>query len=101
MAERLLVTYPEDHPAFAGHFPGAPVVPGVLLVDELVLAISTDLHLPYEALQIRAVKFLSPVRPGEAVHWASAEAAEGHIHFTLAVGLRPVAAGTLWVSQAI
>jgi 3-hydroxymyristoyl/3-hydroxydecanoyl-(acyl carrier protein) dehydratase len=55
-----------DHPAFAGHFPAHPVVPGVVLLDCSLRAIGRDrsLHAP---LRISAAKFLSMVLPGEAV----------------------------------
>ena len=55
-----------DHPCLPGHFPGRPIVPGVVLLDEafaLVLA-----RLPGWALAaIGAVKFTSPVLPGHEV----------------------------------
>ena len=28
----------KDHPALAGHFPGNPIVPGVLILDEVMRA---------------------------------------------------------------
>jgi len=61
---------PEDHPAFAGHFPGQPLLPGALLVAEVletvrgVPALSAPLG-PNPTLA--AVKFLAPVRPGSAL----------------------------------
>lgn len=56
-----------DHPAFAGHFPGTPIVPGVVLLDEALQAIGKLTGFDLSACQISAIKFLSPVRPGEPV----------------------------------
>lgn len=56
-----------DHPAFAGHFPGEPIVPGVVLLDAVLHAIAKPSGLVATAWQIGAVKFLSPLTPGEAV----------------------------------
>lgn len=51
------------HPCLPGHFPGAPVVPGVLLLDHVadVLASCGGGTLA----RIGAVKFLAPLHPGE------------------------------------
>jgi len=53
---------PADHPALSGHFPGNPVVPGVVLLDR-VLAVARSLDLgPVSGLP--QVKFLKVLRPG-------------------------------------
>jgi 3-hydroxymyristoyl/3-hydroxydecanoyl-(acyl carrier protein) dehydratase len=61
-----------NHPAFAGHFPGRAIVPGVVLLDAVLRAIVTasrraDGEMAVTAWQISAAKFLSPLTPGEAV----------------------------------
>jgi 3-hydroxyacyl-[acyl-carrier-protein] dehydratase len=56
-----------DHPAYAGHFPGQPILPGVVLLDLALHAIAAHRNLAGAAVRIRAAKFLSPVRPGEAL----------------------------------
>ena len=33
---------PSDHPCLAGHFPGRPIVPGVVILDEAVALILHD-----------------------------------------------------------
>ncbi|WP_235971817.1 3-hydroxyacyl-ACP dehydratase FabZ family protein [Azohydromonas caseinilytica] len=58
-----------DHPSFAGHFPGQPLLPGVLLLAEVMEALhGADLPAPPgQAYEMRNVKFLCPVRPGDEI----------------------------------
>lgn len=84
-----------DHPAFAGHFPGMPIVPGVVLLDEALHAISAALGIDLSACQISSVKFLSPVRPGEPVQVEFAALANGAIRFDIVSDARRVATGSL------
>lgn len=53
-----------DHPSLPGHFPGRPVVPGVLLLDRVLEAIETTGGAS-GALRLPQVKFLRPLLPGE------------------------------------
>jgi 3-hydroxymyristoyl/3-hydroxydecanoyl-(acyl carrier protein) dehydratase len=84
---------PPDHPAFAGHFPGAPIVPGVLLLDAAVHAIQQG-HATAQTCQISTAKFLSPVGPGETLT-ISCRPGAGGTHFDIHSGARKVATGTL------
>lgn len=73
-ARQLRVHVPADHPAFAGHFPGNPLLPGVALLAQAQEALLADPDVaPWFAggLVLNAVKFLAPVRPGAdiAVRW--------------------------------
>jgi 3-hydroxyacyl-[acyl-carrier-protein] dehydratase len=54
-----------DHPAIPGHFPGNPVVPGVLILNELIEAASRWLGPDVRIRRLRQAKFLTPLRPGE------------------------------------
>ncbi len=62
-----------DHPAFAGHFPGAPVLPGVVLAALVFEALVTAPALAQRlggVAQIDELKFLSPVWPGSSLRIA-------------------------------
>jgi 3-hydroxymyristoyl/3-hydroxydecanoyl-(acyl carrier protein) dehydratase len=54
-----------DHPVFSGHFPGQPIVPGVLLLDWAQAALEAELGRRVQAL-IEA-KFHSPATPADAL----------------------------------
>lgn len=91
----LAFTIPADHPALPGHFPGHPVVPGVVLLDHAIHAIGAALNRPLHAWRLGSAKFLSPVAPGEPLDLAFDAAASGAIRFTLRAGSRDVATGML------
>jgi 3-hydroxymyristoyl/3-hydroxydecanoyl-(acyl carrier protein) dehydratase len=53
-----------SHPSLAGHFPGNPVVPGVVLLDEVLAAIRRQ-QPAFTVAALPTVKFLSPLLPDE------------------------------------
>ena len=65
MSSEILLTIPADHPALPGHFPGNPIVPGVVLLTEALRAIETASGISLESCQIGRVKFQKTVAPGE------------------------------------
>jgi acyl-CoA synthetase (AMP-forming)/AMP-acid ligase II len=93
-------TIATDHPAFAGHFPGHPVLPGVVLLSLVMRALQREPALQ-ERLgatpQIEQVKFLSAVGPGAEVQVSfSLPAGSGKsVGFELQAQGRTVAKGQL------
>lgn len=91
-------TVPADHPAFVGHFPGRPIVPGVVLLDRAILfaeALLGEAGQGGLAWQVGNAKFFSPVGPGEALVFALQAKASGAIAFTVRGTGRDVASGSL------
>ncbi|MGQ2980938.1 MAG: 3-hydroxyacyl-ACP dehydratase FabZ family protein [Polaromonas sp.] len=86
------------HPAFAGHFPGQPIVPGVLLLDAAVYAVQQALAaggVSTTTCQVQSAKFLSPVAPGETLQLSWSESGTGQVRFGIAGPGRQVATGVL------
>ena len=88
-------TVPPDHPAFAGHFPGTPILPGVILLDSVLHAIASATGIALEICEISAVKFLSPARPGEVLVIQHSLLASGTIRFDIMAGTRKIASGSI------
>ncbi len=93
-------TIAADHPALPGHFPGRPIVPGVVLLDHALLRIAAALGRPIERFEIGAAKFLAPVSPGESVNVDYSVTPGGAIRFSLDVAGRTVASGSLTLADA-
>lgn len=80
---------PADHPAFPGHFPGRPILPGVLLLDAVLQAAGLG-----QAHLLRA-KFTAPVLPGDVVEIALTPRDGGRTAFACTSGGRTVLSGEL------
>lgn len=63
MEHESTLVFAADHPAFPGHFPSMPIVPGVLLLDAMLHAAETSGA--GLVTQIAAAKFLRPVAPDQ------------------------------------
>ena len=94
-AAEFVWTVPADHPAFAGHFPGKPIVPGVVLLDRAILFAEAMLGRPGLAWQVGNAKFFSPVGPAETLVFALETKPSGAIAFAVRAGQRDVASGSL------
>jgi len=58
---------PHEHPSLPGHFPGHPIVPGVVLLDLVFGAIRTELGGATTLIAIVSAKFLRAVAPDTRV----------------------------------
>ncbi len=83
MSTLVRLTVPADHPAFAGHFPGNPIVPGVVLLDEALGAITAHFRVPAAGATLQSAKFLSVVRPGEPLELEFARGEGTRVRFTV------------------
>lgn len=88
-------TVPIDHPAFAGHFPGTPILPGVVLLDTVLHEIAAATGIALEFCEINSVKFLSPASPGDELAIQHILSASGTIRFDVVVGMRKIASGSI------
>lgn len=110
---------PADHPAFDGHFPGNPILPGVVLLDQVVALVvdgalggcgGHEGHEGHEGaasdaeaaagVEIAEGKFLEAVRPGERLRIVCEQTSTGAWVFEVArlqggAAPAPAAAGRL------
>lgn len=88
-------TVPMDHPAFAGHFPGSPILPGVVLLDTALHLMAQTSGITLAQCEISSVKFLSPAHPGDVLVFQHEILPSGTIRFDILADLRKIASGTI------
>jgi 3-hydroxymyristoyl/3-hydroxydecanoyl-(acyl carrier protein) dehydratase len=81
-----------DHPALPGHFPGQPVVPGVLLLDRVAAALARWRGQRVTALA--QVKFLRPLLPEQDAELILSDDGKS-IRFTILQAAVTIASGSL------
>ena len=100
MNATIPIQIPADHPAFASHFPGMPIVPAVVLLDAALYAIADDGAVSFERCTLQAVKFKSVVRPGQALTLHYVRTGPGSVSFELHSAGRVAVLGTIAASGA-
>ncbi|NCD21869.1 MAG: hypothetical protein EOL90_02875 [Spartobacteria bacterium] len=63
------VRFPANAPYFAGHFPGQPVVPGVVLVDAAVQIAGQAIGRPLRLRRLAYAKFVQAVVADQEAVW--------------------------------
>lgn len=69
-----------DHPSLAGHFPGNPIVPGVVILEEVMQAFAEGWP-GSQVAGMSVIKFLAPLRPEQGFTIRFAESGERGIRF--------------------
>lgn len=90
-----ILRVPASHPALPGHFPGNPLVPGVVFLAGVVAAAERLYEGRVRVTGMPGVKFLAPVRPDREVLLTFMPAAAGLLKFECRLGESLVATGSL------
>ena len=61
--------FDHHHPSLEGHFPGQPIIPGVVLLDQMAEALKKKQGRYLKIHRIPWVKFLSPLEPGVRIEF--------------------------------
>ncbi|MEY2697210.1 MAG: hypothetical protein RL333_1348 [Pseudomonadota bacterium] len=83
---------PNNHPALEDHFPGNPLVPGALILDQVLLGCEIFAMKPINDLALKEIKFKSPLRGGEKALVTYLDSPVG-IRFKVWVEAREIASG--------
>jgi 3-hydroxymyristoyl/3-hydroxydecanoyl-(acyl carrier protein) dehydratase len=88
-----------DHPSLPGHFPGTPIVPGVVILDEVLEALR-EWRENSQLAGIRTVKFLSPLKPEQSftICFSADNRRTGEVNFCCRTEHRVIVEGRLEIA---
>ena len=90
--EARQISVPAAHPSLPGHFPGRPIVPGVVILDR-VIEDWRRIHPNRPLRGLKKMKFISPLQPDERFLIAWGEDQTGKVSFKAVAGGRVLASG--------
>ncbi len=79
------IDIPVDHPCFPGHFPGQPILPGVLLLERVMSLAQTSLGRSHNECTVYNIKFLAAVVPGDVLDVQLASTNSNEYKFTVRI----------------
>jgi 3-hydroxyacyl-[acyl-carrier-protein] dehydratase len=86
-------TVDADHRSLPGHFPGEPLVPGVLILTRVLSAAASVFGC--EAHIVSVAKFQAPLKPGESYAIRLDRGAERNVRFEVTRGPDAIARGSI------
>lgn len=84
-----------SHPALPGHFPGHPVVPGVVLLDAVATALPAHAGGAVRVIGFPTVKFVAPLLPEREFEIRLVAKRPGQAAFEILAGDARLASGTV------
>jgi 3-hydroxymyristoyl/3-hydroxydecanoyl-(acyl carrier protein) dehydratase len=90
-----------DHPSLPGHFPGEPIVPGVVILDEIIAALN-EWRADSRLAAIQSVKFLRPLKPAQpfTIHLTANDQSQNQIDFSVRVDDQLIVEGRLELASS-
>ena len=87
-----------DHPSLPGHFPGTPVVPGIVILDEILAAL-LEWRQGFHLTGVRTVKFLVPLKPEQlfTIYFSTEDDDAGEVNFSCRIENQMIVEGRLEV----
>jgi 3-hydroxyacyl-[acyl-carrier-protein] dehydratase len=99
MTSHARFVIPHGHPSLPGHFPGRPIVPGVVLLDYAMTVLLRD-RPGVRLAGFDEVKFVSPVPPGAEISVTCGDGTADRLTFACAVDGRTVLRGRVRLGRA-
>lgn len=88
-----------NHPALPGHFPGTPVIPGVVIIDAIIAQQKIDFP-QFSAVALRKIRFLTMLEPGAQFQLEWSDIRGDQLRFRCSLDGAVFADGTLIVADA-
>ena len=98
---RVVLHLDDAHPAFAGHFPGLPVLAGVVQIDWVMQLAALHLGIGQHAARDFALKCLRIIKPGQKLSLVlRLERAKGRLAFEYSLDALSAARGKIRLDAA-